>query len=186
MDWLFDNLGKLAPVVIFIIYMISSLKKKGGEEEEAFDPEAAERARRIQEEIRRKILERQRAGSPATGRPPVERPVYREEPEVVYRAPEPVRREAPVRSVEPTPWVDLDSDSSSDRYDELQKQLAAAEKLRDSTMSKAAAFGSRVPVLGSRPQSDLQRSLRAGLASPDSLKTSVLLMEVLGKPVGLR
>ncbi|MDQ8204808.1 hypothetical protein [Pelagicoccus sp. SDUM812003] len=72
MDWLFDNLGKLAPLAIFVFYLISALRSRGEEEEEQ-DPEAAERARRIQEEIRRKILERQQKGGEkegqSTGRP---------------------------------------------------------------------------------------------------------------------
>src|SRR5690606_29747151 len=65
MDWLFDNLGKIITALITIVYVLGSLRGSAKEEEaEEQDPEAQARARRIQEEIRRKILERQRGSAP--------------------------------------------------------------------------------------------------------------------------
>lgn len=186
MDWLFENLGKLAPVVIFLLYMISSFKKKEGDAEEPFDPEAAERSRKIQEEIRRKILERQRGGAGPTARPPSQEYSPQEEPQTAFAPFEPTvfeRQAQPEPSVEFDEWEEL----STNKYSDLEEQLAAAEKLRDLTKRRAADFLNG-PAESSVASSSagLRSRLRAGLESPDSLKSSVLLMEVLGKPVGLR
>ena len=56
--WFLDNLEKLVPIVIALLYFLGTSKaKKNAEAEGVPDPKADERARRIQEEIRRKILE---------------------------------------------------------------------------------------------------------------------------------
>src|SRR5690606_9128153 len=74
MDWIFENLGKIITALITIVYVLGSLRgsAKDEEKEEQQDPEALARARRIQEEIRRKILERQRGAAPQPE--PVEQP----------------------------------------------------------------------------------------------------------------
>ena len=73
MDWLFQNLGKLITFVIVVYYIVSAIRGSGAaaEAEEAQDPEVQERARKIQEEIRRKIIERQRQLQPGAPPPPI-------------------------------------------------------------------------------------------------------------------
>lgn len=201
MDWLFDNLGKLAPVVIFLIYMISSLKGRREEEEEP-DPQAAERARRIQEEIRRKILERQKGNAPSTQEEP--RPVAREmertEPtpfEPLFESertpldrppvvPKPRYVEEPAAAQ--SAFVD---DEMERRQREVEKKLEAAKRAKEEASKKAAAIQKNTSAYmkdrsRSVSGSVLKKRLLTGLGNPSSLRTSVLLKEVLDKPVGLR
>lgn len=192
MDWLFDNLGKLAPLVIFLLYMISSVKK-GGKEEEAPDPEAAERARKIQEEIRRKILERQRGGAEPSGRPPqpVEEEIlfYDEEPEQreVTASPrlEPVatrEQSVPVPSVMVDPYVE--------KRREIEAQLAAAKQKRKEALQKAKSLRKGKPGKSRSLQPiasrEIGQRLRENLGDKKSLKTAILLKEVLDSPVSMR
>ena len=67
--WFLENLEKLVPIIIALLYFLgmSRAKKREGQEEGP-DPQAEERARKIQEEIRRKILERQQRGKAAPKR----------------------------------------------------------------------------------------------------------------------
>ena len=60
--WFLDNLDKLVPIIIAVLYFIGASRAKSKGEEEGPSPDASERARKIQEEIRRKILERPRRG----------------------------------------------------------------------------------------------------------------------------
>ena len=73
-----DNLLEyIIPVIFAAIYFFGNLLSKNGDEGEAApgaprrssesDPEAAERQRRIQEEIRRKILERRQSEQGGAG-----------------------------------------------------------------------------------------------------------------------
>lgn len=191
MDWLFDNLGKFAPVVIFLLYMISSLKGKGQPEEEEPDPAAAERARKIQEEIRRKILERQRGDAGPTARPPEETIVF-EEPEEEYIASRPVvtpPRPEPVR--QPTPEV---SHGRVDQFDERRREIEAkleeAKNMHRMAKEKASSVAKgEMPVrVGQKSiaEGEIRTRLSKGLADRDSLKTAILLREVLDVPVGMR
>lgn len=194
MDWLFDNLGKLAPIVIFLLYMISSMKR-GDQEEEAPDPEAAERARKIQEEIRRKILERQRGGAEPTGRPPAQPDVIEEtiffddEPEPMRAPPAPLRpnpvelreeREEAPASVAVDPYVA--------KRREIEAQLEESKKQREAALAKAKSVAKG--EIRSAPQpiesSEIRDRLKGSLDDRDSLKTAVLLKEVLDAPVGMR
>ena len=63
MDWLLDNFGKLLPIVLMVLYFLLNKGKKNAEEEGdgvgAEGSEEADRVKRIQDEIRRRILERQ-------------------------------------------------------------------------------------------------------------------------------
>ena len=79
MNWILDNLEKLVPVVITILYFLGSSKtKKAEKQRRAADPKAEERSAKIQEEIRRKILERQQEGQPVIRSSPPEQPYVSE------------------------------------------------------------------------------------------------------------
>ncbi|EDY81701.1 hypothetical protein VDG1235_1319 [Verrucomicrobiia bacterium DG1235] len=191
MDWLFDNLGKLAPLVIFLLYMISSLKGKGQAEEEEFDPAAAERARKIQEEIRRKILERQRGEGPPTGRPPILEPSY-EEPEEAYATPRPARPE--VRAPRPTVSFDREEapqtvmvDPYVQKRKEVEAKLKEAKKLKAEASSKAKSIANKTFETDRRVSGRvLRKRLLQNLGDPASLKSAVLVREVLDPPIGMR
>lgn len=193
MDWLFDNLGKLAPVVVFLLYMIGSLKGKGQEKEQEIDPQAAERARKIQEEIRRKILERQRGDGPVTGRPPEAESVFEREsePEVVFDEEELSRSYAPPIEEKKVSQM-FETRSSENSYAErrkaIEEKLAATERMKEVAMQRANTIRDtfRTTHRRSAGSSSVHAALVKGLSSPDALKSSVLLREILDKPVGMR
>ncbi|MBD5778405.1 hypothetical protein IEN85_02795 [Pelagicoccus sp. NFK12] len=197
MDWLFDNLGKFAPVVIFLLYMISSLKGKGPEEEEENDPAAAERARKIQEEIRRKILERQRESAEPTGQrpgtlifdepqPPAEEP---EEEEIVRRPARPPRKPEPV--VEEVAEVSHGRvDPFEERRREIEAKLEEAKKAHRMAKEKAGSMAKGKPLVplsvSSVSEGQIRQRLKKSLSDRDSLKTAIVLREVLDVPVSMR
>ena len=79
MEWILENFAKLLPVLLAVLYFWLNSKKRrpdAEETEESDGSDEAERARRIQEEIRRRILERQSGDSPG---PQVTPPVLVEE-----------------------------------------------------------------------------------------------------------
>ena len=193
MDWLFDNLGKFAPVVLVLLYMIGSLKGRGQKEEEAVDPEAAERARRIQEEIRRKIIERQRSDGPLVARPPDLPSVYEREepePEPVFRenAKSVLRRQASAKRPPMMPMRAPLGDSFTSRGEELEAKIDAAKRMQTvakekvETIKRTYHFRPR----GGASADQVRGSLRKSLSNRTSLKTAFVLREVLDKPVGMR
>ncbi|MBL4576584.1 MAG: hypothetical protein JKY51_10915, partial [Opitutaceae bacterium] len=118
MDWIFDNVEKFFPLLIFIAYAFSAWRKRSRKEDEdpAEGPETAERVRRIQEEIRRKIVARQQGKSS-----PVETP------------PHPLQREKPApASVLIPPVVPIDAQRTLfvDEEGERDRQRALEENLR--------------------------------------------------------
>lgn len=190
MDWLFDNLGKFAPVVFFLLYMISSLKGKGQKEEEEPDPAAAERARKIQEEIRRKILERQRGDDP-DARPP-EPLVFEEVQEEVYTAPRPVASAPRPIVQEPVAAESTQQrvDSYEQRRREIELKLEESKRLQLAAKEKARSIRKKTPLTTSEwtaiSDAEIRTRLKNGLSDRDSLKTAILLREVLGSPIGMR
>ncbi len=194
--WFLDNLEKLVPIVIALLYFLGTSKaKKGAEAEGEPDPEADERARRIQEEIRRKILERQQKGNPAAPRqapaeiptrevaqplqPNVRRP-YREEPEedvIIHSERNEASREA----------------NPLDYYEEQRKKIEAQVR-----KTRALAEKARLADVGTayeRPISNEARSKMAqrryaklwdGLDDPEDLRRAIVLKEILDVPVALR
>jgi len=196
MDWLFDNLGKLAPLVIFLLYMISSMKR-GGKEEEAPDPEAVERARKIQEEIRRKILERQRSGAEPTGRPPpqpepVEETIFFDQEPEPLRTPPPLRPSPPPLHQEPEPEPSVAVDPYVQKRREVEAQMEEAKRMKEAALRKAKSIskgktgGGGPAVYEPIATGEIRDRLKIGLADQDSLKTAILLKEVLDTPVGMR
>lgn len=199
MDWLFENLGKLAPIVIFLLYMISSMKGKG-REEEAPDPQAAERARKIQEEIRRKILERQRGSEEPTGRPPVfeekesvrEVVLFDDEPETFEERsqPSPPVRSSPIEeraeSAGPEAFMERRRKVEAQLAESKRKRAEALEKAKSLHKGKIGAGSARGMQLESIASGEIRSRLNASLRDRDSLKTAILLKEVLDTPVGMR
>ncbi|MBW7895286.1 MAG: hypothetical protein H3C27_09255 [Opitutaceae bacterium] len=194
MDWIFDNLQIVLAVAAAFAYWLTQRKQAEQEENEERGPETEqfptrvdgeladeERARRIREEIRRKIAER--AGGmplppPAVPEPP---PLYRREPE-----PQPVRPRPQPVPVEPQASAPQAEDPWKSVWVQQQKLQEQMKALAD-TRRKANEFVS--PQAATAPKSvPLVRgvSLREELGDRDRLRRAIILREVIGPPVGLR
>ncbi|MDQ8181846.1 hypothetical protein [Pelagicoccus sp. SDUM812005] len=171
--------------------MISSLKGKRPEEEEEYDADAAERARKIQEEIRRKILERQRESAGPTAEPP--RSLVFDEPEEVEAIPErpvavPRRQEPAVEAVEEVPYGQ--ADPFEKRRLEIEQKLEEAKKAHQLAKEKAGSIAKarwQVPISESSVSGgQIRHRVKRSLGDRGSLKTAIVLREVLDTPVGMR
>lgn len=196
--WFLDNLDKLVPIIIALLYFIGASRAKKKEDElDGPGPDASERARKIQEEIRRKILERQ-----GKGRAPVQReaprapepafePVFEPDPSPVPQRPfqEPVfQEEESDRFPEPEPFVFDAPDPYEEKRREIEKKLKQAREL-----AKKAELASK-RVAAKRRSQDWQRkfvsrsknSILDGLDDTTSIRRAIVLKEILDTPVGLR
>jgi len=198
--WFLDNLEKLVPIVIALLYFLGTSKAKKNEEEEAgVDPEADERARKIQEEIRRKILERQQKGNtPVQRESPPELPNIEESSPPFYPKAEPASRRTmqgearpQTRTSEPPP-IPREM-NPTEIYEEERRKVE--EKLRKSRELAAKARSSGKGTAYERPvtvqrQKDLDRhrymDLMDELDDPISVRKAIVLKEILDRPVALR
>ena len=141
-----------------------------------FDPAEAQRTRRIQEEIRRKIAER-RGGRALT--PPQRGRID----EVFVPRPEPV---APPPSEEPPALA------SNAAILERQRQLAEQMRLLAAARQMEQRKADRVTAITDSENAQLASNavmrddLLAGLRDPAMARRAILLREILGTPVGLR
>ncbi len=160
------------------------------------DPEQEERVRRIQEEIRRKILERRGQGANPTAMPPMGggdpfRPVFQEIPPPL---PQPSHDAGPVA---PLARADASAQEAI-----LERQRALAEQLRQLEERRReavqAALGSARGA-GGLASADAVRGVtpvaRAGTVGgsladdfrdPRALRRALVWREVLGPPLALR
>ena len=149
-----------------------------------FDAEAAERTRRIQDEIRQKIEDRRRALAQSTERPPeIPRPAY--DP----FTPEALQRENPSEVPRPPEF----SRAASERALALARKLEAAKQREEKRRAKAksqddtisiqvapiALIPSSGPLLPTHP-------LRETLTDPDEVRRAIILSELLQPPLALR
>jgi hypothetical protein len=167
------------------------------------DPEADERVRRIQEEIRRKIAERR--GQPVSPPLPVPeldpfRPVFQE----TTQADLPTKRSEPVAVPPPMPAAAqreraeakaYDDSAALERQRKLEEQMAQLEQRRREARQAAqlasqsggqaaanAAYDAVAPDVPGLSARHLQHELR----NPKALRRAMVLKEVLGTPVALR
>ena len=219
LDWILENLGLVIVLTITALSFLRGMFRAGQTDESGpvaprsrmegeEDPEAAERTRRVQEEIRRKIAERQgrmvaveERREPATARaepppllppsrvPPVDpfggsmRKILRKIEEAAEQ-----RRESLPESFEPVESAALR------RQRELEEQLRAAEAQRAEARRRAqeimgkdiGAPGSQKRAWGSTNVRTAGASVREELKDPGALRRAFVLREVLGPPVGLR
>jgi hypothetical protein len=200
LQWVLDNLFTVLIIAGVLAQMIQAVKgRKGGDddagptveppqEQEFGDPELAERTRRIREDIRRKIADRQ------AGRIPANEP----EPELAseptaYDEPPPVVREVAVERAEPPPPVVVASSrlDAQRQAEILEQQAALLDKMRQLEETKAAAqrraafeASTVSPIAAARTQA--RGALLGDLRDPVALRRAFVLREVLGPPVGLR
>jgi hypothetical protein len=177
MDWVLNNLQILFLVAIAVVAILQRLKKAPeGEESRRTAPATAEeeeRTRRIQEEIRRRIMERRGLvpAAPQSGDDG-------EEARPFPSAPPMIEEIRPVR-VEPPPVVVVDPKIAV----ELKRQQEMIERVRQlEAATRLRAAMATVSTVAAEP---VDRSL-PDLQSRGGLRRAILLREILGPPVGLR
>jgi hypothetical protein len=163
MDWLLEHPQIIILIAFAVVGILQRLRRAGdGEAPPApppptIDPEATERTRQIQEEIRRRILERraleQEAAAPPEPAPP---PV----------AASPVVTRAPAPSITSAPELAPMSQPSF--------SVPLLPLVPISSFFPTGRGAASVPVLP------------LDLHDPGSLRRAVVLREILGPPVGLR
>lgn len=190
MDWIKDHIQLVIAAAAAFAYWLNARKQSQAEEEDApprtdFRDEnaeaaaEAERARRIREEIRRKIAERA-GGAP---KPVEEPPLYRREPEpppLYRREPQPVRETRP--AVPESPAIDT---GMLEKQRRLQEQLAELNRVRprpEPILREGKTSGRQLAPA----TTSASRSLQTDLRQRGSLRRAIVLREVLGPPVGLR
>lgn len=157
------------------------------------DIDQEERARRIREEIQRKIAERRRQGAPPPPMPAPPkldpfRPVFQESAAPV---PPPLRPAEPETMREAAPAA-YDDSAALERQRRLAEQMQELEERRRAARREAtaAARAQQEPALAAAasaaPAAGGMRSLGAELRDPRALRRAFVLREVLSAPVALR
>ncbi len=221
MDWIWDNFQLILVVAGAIAVWLNNRRREQAGKPADYDedgrpdnrtprpgplsrddthPDEAERVRRIQEEIRRKIAERRGQSAPPPMPAPVLpmnplRPVFREQPP----APAPVQRPAPppmpvVREVATV----YDDEAALERQRRLAEQLAELEARRREVRQTAVTLAEAGPVSAvsasarERTQTIFPHvqagvhGLAAELRNPKALRRAMVLREVLDPPIALR
>ena len=193
MDWALEHLRLIILIGGAIAYWMNQRRKAKEEAElakslSAPQPQAqvqvnddAERTRRIQEEIRRKILERA-GGSVQPRTTPVP------------ATPPPLR----VEREKPQPVMDVYKESSREEaavaadMAMLERQQMLAAKLRELQAQRrehdrpSEVFAEKTALAMSASGTAVRGSVLADLRNPTSVRRAIILREVLGTPVGLR
>ncbi len=203
LDWLLKN----PQVIIFIVFIVIALigriaqahkelqakrkqEMRSGKQQPAAQPsmrgssatdaDEAERTRRIQEEVRRKILARmERPQAPASMPRPVASPVSRTSQQADTMPP-PL---PPAKKPQPAPLPD--DDESTTAYRSAMQQLAemqARAAASGANIDKAFALQAADSTEVSPASGDLFDSLR----NTSELRRAIILREILDKPVSLR
>lgn len=200
MDWILSHLGLVATLVIFFIGWLSQLRQNAAKTDKgaprrrtisqptrpvAADSPVEDQVRRIQEEIRRKILERTGQATPpkpATAQPPAlprtsVTPPSRPMPRRTVPA-EPVRKTVPVApALQKTP-------SAPPKENYMEEQRRSEERRRESRKIDQASIQSANAMQASANEGPNPWS--AELRDPNSLRRALVLREVLGPPVSMR
>jgi len=176
MEWILDHLQLVIFIAIAVAASLQRMKKAAGGDsarrQASTGPEEDERTRRIQEEIRRRILER-RGLAPVAEADDSESRAFPAAPPRIEEV-RPVRVEAPVATV-----ADETMDAEYRRQQEMiERARVALEEARKSRAAVAAAPGSAAAEATDRALPDLH--------SRGGLRRAVVLREVLGPPIGLR
>lgn len=196
MDWILNNLENVVvPVIIMILYGLGSRAQKKQQQGEASEQPAEEiettadetrRVEEIQEEIRRKIVER-------TGRsvtpPPMSRPIVQPatQPRTQYSEPrqpaQPLPRSMPPPAPRPPAIPAFDQTSHQREIEAKMRKVRELEAKIKTKPIEAAAWGERKKL---RPKGQLRKELFKDLANPLGQKKAILVGEILGSPVGIK
>ncbi len=208
MDWISDHVLQIiiALAAAIAAYINNRKKAKDGEpadfdgdgipdnrpgqfEPAGMDMEEADRTRRVQEEIRRKIAERRAGGGQQVPPLVAPRPIAQPIPEVIKR-----RFEAPV-APPPLPQK-LSAGAQADRDEEvLERQRGLVEQMR--LLEARRAEHKRQAAEAASPMSAAAYQTTAGakaggaelladLRAPGGARRAWILREVLGAPVGMK
>lgn len=200
MEWVLDHLKLVLGALVLAFYLMKAIKRQSTAESDGegslvrdanSDPQEAERTRRIQEEIRRRILARQRGESPVEDRGSVI--VFDPEPSPTVEV-EPPRPPPIPAGQRPTASVAKRPGAWDTRSEILERQRALQERYQSlvrgkspqsirQSMSMPSTSRAR-PVRGGGGSRTVQ-DLRRQLSSPQSLRRAVLLREILGQPLGM-
>ncbi len=186
MDWVLEHLQVLFLIAVAVVAILQKLKTAGPREPggapPGMDPDQAERTRRIQEEIRRRIMER-RGLAPV---PPPESETAESEPAPSFPEAPPMIEEVrpfvvpPPESVPAAPAdapVVTEVRSAPDLQEQLIRQLQELEAAR-----RASIFA--LPT--EAPARVAVQARVLDLRQPGTLRQAVVWREILGPPVGLR
>lgn len=215
LEWVFDNLGLVIVLAITAFSFLRGLLQAGKGEDESSrgrpspasleDPEEAERTRRIQEEIRRKIMERRAAAEEREQPPPLvvtSDPVRERIPPLVRPQNVPpvdpfggpmrkiirkLEEAAEARGLEPAD--DSATRAVLERQRKLEEEMRALEAARAAERQRAAALAAARREGGEKREAaamPMRGGLREELRDPRALRRAFVLREVLGAPVSLR
>lgn len=203
MSWVFEHLQLVIFVGAAIAYWLNQ-RRKAKEEAEVdqqaqLNPQAApqvqatvdaeaERVRRIQEEIRRKILERAGGMVPKQQPPPITaaRLEKRVEPVTVSvqtRAPEKADAYAQASAEDQTAAFDQ---AILERQQKLAEQLRELDERRRSVAGNTEVFAEKTTAAMTASGTAVRGDLQADLRTPTAARRAMVMREVLGPPVGLR
>ena len=208
MDWI-DWIQKHLFTLVIIAGVLGQLFKaiRGQKDEDADTPaappaersfedsEADERARRIREDIQRKIAQRRREEAPAPVAAEPEPSAYDDTPPLMrdepQAAPPPVVTRSIITERAPEAAVALQRMETQRQAEILEQQAALAEKMRELEQMKAAAQRRAAFEAASVNQQAAARTAARGallddLRDPTALRRAFVLREVLGPPVALR
>ncbi len=181
------NLDWIAPVIFILIYFVSRLFSRGKDEEgeQPDAPEVERRTRDLQEEIRRRIAERQQQHE-------AQRPVATQQPQSAPAQSQRGTYREPARTPPPPPIP-------QPALVETQARMAAQmEQLRESQMhieqsrrerSSPTSARAKQTTYGARTRtgrSDLRSAIRRMGKDPQNTRLAFLYAEILGPPVGSR
>ncbi|MFI5335323.1 MAG: hypothetical protein ACHQ5A_00960 [Opitutales bacterium] len=192
MKWVLEHLQVVIVIAASVAYWLNHRKHAGLDAGEADDEAGTahrpapqndvqdqERARRIREEIRRKIAER-------SGSAPVRRtePAM-EPPPVTWNEPAAPRRDWRTEAEEKIRREEEQTAAVLARQNELREQIESLERANPEEPAQVPV--SVRPVAGA-PQaaSKLPGGVRQDLRDRAAIRRAIVLREVLGPPVGLR
>jgi hypothetical protein len=210
MDWISEHVLQIiiALAAAIAAYINNRKKAKDGEptdfdgdgipdnrpgqfEPAGMDMDEADRTRRVQEEIRRKIAERRAGGGLPVPPPQVApRPIAQPVPEVIRR-----RFEAPEA---PTPVPQrMSAGAQADRDEEvlarqrgLEEQMRLLEARRAEHKRQAAEAAAPLSAAAAYQTASVAKAggaeLLADLRAPGGARRAWILREVLGTPVGMK
>jgi hypothetical protein len=182
MDWILEHLQVLFAIAIAVVAILQKLKRARPGEEPPGSAQTssgdADRTRRVQEEIRRRILER-RGLAPAAPSP-------RDVAEAAPGFPEspPMIEEMRPIVVVPRPLESTEVAVDSGRSTEFEHQQRLIEQFRELEASRQASTVTGPGPTAAGVTAPANR-LRPDLRNPAGLRRAVVLREVLGPPVGL-
>ncbi|WP_269523920.1 hypothetical protein [Coraliomargarita parva] len=214
-----DNLLEfIIPLIVAGVYFFINFlsnRASGGEEDPrrrgrgGVDPDVLERQRRIQEEIRRKIMERRQAASGAETPPVATEAAPRAEELRQRRAEIEHRRELRERQkavrerargtveaphgqpahagpdpVSPTFAYEQNMQAQLERIEETKRRAAALKKQANAAGVKVR--GARTHTARSEGRGILSGPIRENLSDPQAARAAFLYGEVLGRPLSLR